>query len=167
VNTESGHFVSTRELVARMELMALVTAPGWARSLTRSILGHWEMPADAISTAELLVSELVTNAVKFAAPVPESVLVARAEIITLTLTKLPRRIVIEVADPDSTPPLLADADADAESGRGLRLVQAFSKEWTFMLPPSGGKIVYCIISVSDQADPVTRARPSGSSREPL
>jgi anti-sigma regulatory factor (Ser/Thr protein kinase) len=159
--------VSSRELVARVELMALVTAPGWARSLTRSILGHWELPADAISTAELLVSELVTNAVKFAAPMSEPVLVPRAELITLTLTKLPHRIVIEVADPDSNLPLLADADADAESGRGMQLVQAFSKEWAYLLPPSGGKIVYCVIGVSDQADPVTLAGTSGSSRESL
>jgi anti-sigma regulatory factor (Ser/Thr protein kinase) len=125
------------------------------------------MSADAISTAELLVSELVTNAVKFAAPMSESVLVPGAETITLTLTKLPRRIVIEVADPDSNPPLLADADTGAESGRGLQLVQAFSKEWSFMLPPSGGKIVYCVIGVSDQADPVTPAGIPVSSRESL
>ena len=148
--------MSSRELVARMELMALVTAPGWARSLTRSMLGHWAMPGDTIQTAVLLASELVANAVKFATPVPEPVLVPRAEIITLTLRKLPGRVVIEVADPDSSPPLLADADADAESGRGLMLVQAFSKEWSYLLPPSGGKIVYCVIGISD---------PAGSSRE--
>jgi anti-sigma regulatory factor (Ser/Thr protein kinase) len=164
---EGVGFVSSRELAARVELMALVTAPGGARSLTRSILGHWEIPADAISTAELLVSELVTNAVKFATPMPEPVLVPRAEILTLTLTKLPRRIVIEVADPDSNLPLLDDTDADAESGRGLQLVQAFSKEWSYLLPPSGGKIVYCIISINDQADLVTPVGTSGSSRESL
>jgi anti-sigma regulatory factor (Ser/Thr protein kinase) len=147
--------------------MALVTAPGWARSLTRSILGHWAMAADIISTAELLVSELVTNSVKFTTPMSQPALIPRAEIVTLTLTKLPRRIVIEVADPDSNPPLLADADTDAESGRGLQLVQAFSKEWSYLLPPSGGKIVYCIIDVGDQAEPVTPARTAGSSLESL
>ena len=126
----SGDFASSSELAARMALMALVTAPGWARSLTRSMLGHWAVPEDTIQIAMLLASELVTNAVKFATHASDLALVPRAEIIALTLTKLPDRVVIEVADPDSNPPLLADADDDAESGRGLMLVQA--QPWTQM-----------------------------------
>jgi len=54
--------------------------------------------------------------------------------------------VIEVSDSDPNPPVLTDAPPDAESGRGLMLVQAFSKEWSYYFPPSGGKTTYAVIS---------------------
>ncbi len=47
--------------------------------------------------------------------------------------------------------MITDAETDAESGRGLMLVQALSKEWSYFFPPSGGKTVYCVISASDPA----------------
>jgi hypothetical protein len=63
----------------------------------------------------------------------------------LTLRYQPDWLVIEVADPDATPPVLADADLDAEAGRGLMLVQALSKEWSYFRT-AAGKTVYCVIS---------------------
>ena len=57
----------------------------------------------------------------------------------------PGRIVIEVSDPDPRPPVLTDAGPEAESGRGLILVQALSKEWSYFYPPTGGKTVYCTL----------------------
>jgi hypothetical protein len=59
--------------------------------------------------------------------------------------------VIEVSDSDPRPPVITDAGTDDESGRGLMLVQALSKEWSWFFPPSGGKTVYCAISVTDTA----------------
>jgi anti-sigma regulatory factor (Ser/Thr protein kinase) len=158
VNRNSGHFVFSHELMAHMELAPLPTTARCARSLARSMLGQWGMPADTIETAELLVSELVTNAVRFT---------AGAEFITLTLRSLPRRIVIEVADANSNPPFLADADVEAESGRRLMLVQALSKEWSYLLPPSGGKIVYCVIDSSDQVNAVKSEESYTPRRESL
>lgn len=66
--------------------------------------------------------------------------------IALTLRRLPGRVVIEVYDNDPNPPVLTDGEADAESGRGLLLVQALSKEWGHFFPPSGGKTVYCVLN---------------------
>lgn len=102
-----------------------------------------------METAELLVSELVTNAVKTVGPETEILHYSdlmRVERISLTLRHIPGRLIIEVFDPDPCAPLLAEADTDAESGRGLILVQALSEEWSYFFPPSGGKIVYCVIS---------------------
>jgi hypothetical protein len=66
--------------------------------------------------------------------------------ISLTLRHLPGKVVIEVFDHDPNPPILVDADTDAEGGRGLLLVEALSKEWGHFFPPAGGKIVYAVVS---------------------
>jgi two-component sensor histidine kinase len=108
------------------------------------------MPTETIETAELLVSELVTNACKFAAPLPAAHSgLANAGIIDIVLRYLPGRLVIEVSDSDVNPPVSANADLDSESGRGLMLVQALSKEWAYFFPASGGKTVYCVISLTE------------------
>ena len=57
-------------------------------------------------------------------------------------------LLIEVYDTDSNPPVLCDADADAENGRGLMLVDALAKEWSYFFPPDGGKVVYCVLATS-------------------
>jgi len=98
---------------------------------------------------QLLVSELTTNAIKFACP-PSSGPAHRdradAKTIVLVLWHHAGALVIEVRDPGPAPPLLTEAGPDAEHGRGLMLVQALSKEWGCYHPPTGGKSVYCIIS---------------------
>jgi len=135
-----------------MELAALPTTPFWARCQARTVLREWRMLPEVIETAELLVSELVTNAVKFSSPVPVRLRYAdleRVERISLTLRHQAGQVVIEVSDSDVNPPRLADADAGAESGRGLMLVDALSKEWSYFLPPSGGKTVYCVLSTEE------------------
>ena len=71
---------------------------------------------------------------------------AGVERISLVLRYVADRLIIEVSDPDSRPPVFAEADDDAEGGRGLMLVQALSKEWSFYLPPAGGKVVYCVLA---------------------
>jgi anti-sigma regulatory factor (Ser/Thr protein kinase) len=137
--------------LARMQLAALPDAPFWARRLTRDVLGRWQMPDDIVETAELLVSELVTNAQKFGSKTPGQPANRCAddvELIELLLLNFPDRIVIEVSDSDNNPPVASDAGAEAESGWGLMLVKALSKEWGFFLRPSGGKTVYCIIATA-------------------
>jgi hypothetical protein len=55
-------------------------------------------------------------------------------------------LIIEVSDPDPSPPIMAEVDSEAEGGRGLMLVQALSKEWDYYLPRTGGKVVYCVLA---------------------
>jgi hypothetical protein len=98
------------------------------------------------------VSELLTNAIR--ASGPESGKLATSdpeglERITLTLRLLPGRIVIEVFDHDPSAPVLAETCPDSESGRGLMIVDMLSKEWGHQYPPSGGKIVFCILGAPD------------------
>ncbi len=137
------------EAVSHADLDALPSAPYWARRLTRFSLQAWRLGAETIQTAELLVSELVTNAVKATdAGTGHLTYPGLADVgrISLTLRHLPGRVAAEVFDTDQRPPLLAAASTDDESGRGLVLVQALSKEWGFFFPPAGGKVVYCVLS---------------------
>jgi anti-sigma regulatory factor (Ser/Thr protein kinase) len=107
-----------------------------------------ESTADA---AELLVSELVTNAVRFsgdpARPLRYSER-ASAGLISLSLRHFLECLLIEVFDTDANPPVLSDADLDAENGRGLMLVDALAREWSYFFPPGGGKVVYCILDIA-------------------
>ncbi|HUZ22638.1 MAG TPA: ATP-binding protein [Streptosporangiaceae bacterium] len=140
------------EVVSSLELVTLPSAPFWARRQTRAALQSWRLWTETIETAELLVSELVTNAVKFTGAEPARPGYADlqgVERISLILRYLAGRLIIEVSDPDPTPPVFAEADDDAEGGRGLMLVQALSKEWNYYLPPSGGKVVYCVLGTHD------------------
>ena len=137
------------EAVSLLGLAPLPSAPSWARRHTRAVLRSWRIWAETTETAELLVSELVTNAVKFTGAETEpsgDTGLAGVERISLVLRYVADRLIIEVSDPDSRPPVFAEADDDAEGGRGLMLVQALSKEWSFYLPPAGGKVVYCVLA---------------------
>ena len=60
----------------------------------------------------------------------------------------PDGLLIEVYDTDSNPPVRSSPDDDAENGRGLMLVDALSKEWSYFFLPGGGKVVYCFLEIT-------------------
>lgn len=138
------------ELVSYLELATMPSAPFWARRHTEAVMRAWRLGPSDIETAQLLVSELVTNSVKHsrgsAARIPFDGL-AEVKAISLTLRCHNDRLIIEVYDSDPTPPVLTEVAPDSESGHGLVLVRALSKEWSYYVPPSGGKTVYCVIAV--------------------
>ena len=98
----------------------------------------WGLRPEETGTAQLLAGELLANAVTFTAH-----LVTgdpwEAGAISLSVRYHPGAVVIEVRDTDPAPPVLAEAGPDAESGRGLMLVAALSKEWGHYPLPSGGR----------------------------
>jgi anti-sigma regulatory factor (Ser/Thr protein kinase) len=114
--------------------------PFMARSLCRLLLAEWGIPAEPAGVAELLVTELATNAVRFGTarrPVPY---------VTLALWAIPGAVIAEVSDEGGKPPEARVADPDAEGGRGLMLVEALSREWSWYVPRPGWKTVYCVIT---------------------
>jgi anti-sigma regulatory factor (Ser/Thr protein kinase) len=133
-------------------LVALPTSPFWARRYTRFFLDSCKgISEDTAETAELLVSELVTNAVRFAVnPVPTVRYSERADasLISLSIRHFSEGLLIEVYDTDSNPPIRFRAEECAEGGRGLMLVEALSKEWSYFFPPGGGKVVYCFLEMA-------------------
>src|SRR6202522_3636255 len=85
---------------------------------------------DLIPTTELLVSELVTNAVKY----------SRGDV-TLRLVN-ERALVCEVLDNSAALPRLRQANGDDENGRGLQVVRQLSQRWGARRTPAG-KVVWC------------------------
>jgi anti-sigma regulatory factor (Ser/Thr protein kinase) len=86
------------------------------RAMVRDRLREWAL-AEISDTVELLVSELVTNA-----------LVHGAGEITLRLVRT-STLLCEVRDDGSELPYLCSADDNAESGRGLQLVSFLAERW--------------------------------------
>jgi hypothetical protein len=136
----------------RFTLVTLPTSPFWARRYTRMFLNSCPgIGAETAETAELLVSELVTNAARFGGD-PACALRyserAKASLISLSLRHFRESLLIEVYDTDDHPPVLSGPDDYAESGRGLLLVNALAKEWSYFFPPGGGKVVYCVLEMT-------------------
>jgi anti-sigma regulatory factor (Ser/Thr protein kinase) len=129
-----------------MPMAAFPHAVGQARAYVRWMLGSWRLHGMA-DTVELLVSELVTNAVNATGvtdePVNQGRLGGKVNPIYLCLSVLAETLLIEVWDVSSTPPLRRAASEDDESGRGLVLVQTLSKEWGCEVLETGGKVVWC------------------------
>ncbi|MGW0554022.1 ATP-binding SpoIIE family protein phosphatase [Streptomyces sp. NPDC002926] len=105
------------ESVAVWELSLEPREAARARRLVRGQLRSWGL-GDVTETVELLVSEVVTNAVRHARG-------RRAELRLVRAGSL----LCEVADEDHTLPTLLDAGPDAELGRGLRVVSGLAREW--------------------------------------
>jgi anti-sigma regulatory factor (Ser/Thr protein kinase) len=95
---------------------------------------------------ELLVSELVTNAI--AAPQSGD----RISPVRLWLRADRTQVLILVWDASPQPPAPVDADDDAESGRGLLLVEAVSQKWDWYFPQgTGGKVVWALAGPAHSA----------------
>ena len=123
------------------------------------------LPTDlpAWPTAELLVSELVTNAVKTMAGHGNQAAVR------LRLSSDNARFLIEVQDADPRPPAPKDLgeddlpDVQEEGGRGLFLVAALSVRWDwYPTQEPTGKVVWCEI----QADRPELFAVDGSAFQP-
>src|SRR5262249_52969907 len=120
------------EAISYLELAALATAPFWARRHTKAALHAWRQWSETIETAELLVSELVTNAIMDGGRLRGQLrypVFMKGGGISLSWRPPRGRMVFEVSKKTPTPPVVAYADIHAEDGRGLMLVQALSKEW--------------------------------------
>jgi serine phosphatase RsbU (regulator of sigma subunit)/anti-sigma regulatory factor (Ser/Thr protein kinase) len=101
-----------------------------ARSLIRDPLKRWGLE-DLIDSSELLVSELVTNAIRY----------ANGEIL-LRLILEPDCLTCEVHDASPALPRVLQADKDAENGRGLHVVSLMASKWG-VRRTAGGKVVWC------------------------
>ncbi|OLZ69900.1 ATP-binding protein [Streptomyces sp. IMTB 2501] len=96
------------------------------RRMLRIHLRLWGLP-ELTETAQLCVSELVSNVVTHVGPGTPA---------TLAVLMCGTRLRIEVHDPDTRAlPTLVDSAADAEAGRGMALVAAISERWGVQLLP--------------------------------
>jgi hypothetical protein len=139
-----------------LELAALPTAVPCARLHAKNILHEWRLEALA-DTVELLVSEIVTNAVRASAEHSrlrqDPGQTIGVPTVRLWLTSNGHRVLIQVWDPDDRAPAPETAGLAAESGRGLLLVDTLSSQWGCFAPDDqNGKIVWALC-VADAQDP--------------
>ena len=135
---------------SHLVLGALPSAVPCARLHARLVLAEWSMKPLA-ETAELLVSELVTNAVRASAGLPARHL--GLPVVRLWLSADHERVLIKVWDADERMPVCEQPDPDAEHGRGLLLVEALSEDWGTYRPAGyPGKIVWAQCGADSDAE---------------
>ncbi|OEJ61844.1 protein phosphatase [Streptomyces agglomeratus] len=114
--------------VAVWDLTADPEAVSFARAAATKKVGEWEL-GELSFTTELVVSELVTNALRHAPAGP----------IQLRLIR-DRTLICEVSDTGHTSPHLRHARSDDEGGRGLFLVAQMTQQWGTRYTPTGKTI---------------------------
>ncbi|KQX31450.1 hypothetical protein ASD97_13165 [Streptomyces sp. Root63] len=161
-----------------LELANTPNAVPWARQHTANLLSRWGVPAEAAQTVQLLVSELVTNAVQHpqeqGKETEVSILSSQntSQTFELTLEMLWDAVRVSVLDRDERPPVLKEVGAEAESGRGILIVAMMSRTWGCR-PAVGipGKVVWAevgLLPVGRVGDDERAVRPPGrpASAEP-
>jgi two-component sensor histidine kinase len=93
--------------------------------------------ADSADEVLVVVSELITNAVRHA-PCPE---------INFVATYGEGVLLLEVDDGSTAPPIPQRHLADAESGRGLDIVQSLVSDWGWTPRADGMKTTWAVIQV--------------------
>ncbi|MFC7303282.1 SpoIIE family protein phosphatase [Streptomyces monticola] len=139
LNTRGGRKDDVALLMARLNGIAAEDVASWrldldtretarARRLVRAQLLAWDLE-HVLDSMELMVSELVTNALRYSHSRPVELRLVRTDV-----------LLCEVEDDDHTLPTLCSAGAADESGRGLTVVSSLSKEWGASRTGSGKSV---------------------------
>jgi anti-sigma regulatory factor (Ser/Thr protein kinase) len=118
-----------------LPLTAHPASIGRARAFTRTTFADAGCVDDG--TAELVVSELVTNAIVHA-----------DEPISLHLWARPGRIRVAVSDATTTDPTRREPPLDSTGGRGLTLVERLALQWGSEPHPTG-KLIWAEMECTD------------------
>ncbi len=122
----------TLEMECRLDPLA----PRQARAFVASCMKAWGL-ADLVDRAELLTSEVVTNAIVHAHSPVRVVVEAQSS-----------SVVVEVKDSARTPVVVEGGEvAEADHGRGMLLVDALSDRWGWW-KVEGGKVVWFALSAA-------------------
>ncbi|MFG3138637.1 SpoIIE family protein phosphatase [Streptomyces sp. NPDC048211] len=123
------------DAIAEWEFPADPAAVADARAAVARKIGEWGL-TDLDFAVELIVSELITNAVRYAGgPIG----------LRLIHDKV---LVCEVSDPSNTQPRLRQASSSDEGGRGLFLVAQVSSRWGSRYRQSG-KTIWAELALPD------------------
>jgi anti-sigma regulatory factor (Ser/Thr protein kinase) len=135
-------------LLSHVELQALPASVRAARLHTRRTLDRWHLGGLA-ETAELLVSEIITNAVRASTHIVhqqrETGQAPCAQLVRFWLTSDACSVLIRVWDSDHHRPVRKHVGPDSEAGRGLLLIETLSAQWGWYAPDGqGGKVVWAV-----------------------
>ncbi|MBL1117652.1 SpoIIE family protein phosphatase [Streptomyces sp. 110] len=134
-------------LVARTRLLGPENVAEWdvpsdpaavapVRAACARQLRAWGLE-DAVCTAKLIISELITNALRYGTPP-----------VRLRLLR-DRSLICEVSDNSSTAPHMRRAATTDEGGRGLFLVAQFAQRWGTRYTPRG-KVIWAETPLDDR-----------------
>lgn len=136
----------------RIATRALSAQPGSvraARCFTLATLRRWDT-AHSSQDIAIVVSEMVTNALRHALPGPGDAGPRRP--VRLGLLQRGPWVLCAVADPGNAAPVPRTPGPLAEGGRGLQMICAFSDLWGYTKPSEAGKVVWAMFTAR-------RARP--------
>ncbi|MFE0365404.1 ATP-binding protein [Streptomyces griseoaurantiacus] len=131
-------------LAASLRMTAVPSAVACSRKFVRHTLKRWQLEEHA-DEAMLIMSELVTNAVKasgITALKPKPWQIKAEHVIGIQLRAIEASLYADVWDRTAAAPVRRNPMLDAESGRGLVLVESLAKQWDVFRPRSGGKVVW-------------------------
>lgn len=112
------------------------------RRVLRLHLTLWGLP-ELVESAQICVTELASNVIKH---------VGVGTPVTLAVSMRGTYLRVELHDPDTRAlPTLLDAECEAESGRGITLVDAVTDRWGVSLR-ADSKVVWCELA-TDLTDP--------------
>ncbi|MFD9501987.1 ATP-binding protein [Streptomyces sp. NPDC060035] len=101
-----------------------------ARHAVRDALHCWGLDAALGDVAVLLVSELVTNSLRYAAgPIGVRLVRPQADGVVPGVRSAGRALLVEVSDPLPDVPTERTAGPEDEGGRGLQLVACSARRW--------------------------------------
>ncbi|MFC5785130.1 MULTISPECIES: ATP-binding protein [Streptomyces] len=104
------------------ELPGVPESVGRARAFVAGALAVWGLEEDLAGCGEVIVSELLTNVVDHTTTPMTKVVIERRGGCSVR---------IGVSDRSRVVPCMKTATDDAESGRGLRLVDSLSSRWGY------------------------------------
>ena len=129
-----------------------------ARDFTGATLRRW-CTAQSCQDITVVVSELVTNALRHALPEPAAT--GPPGQVRLGLLEYGPWLLCAVADPSQATPVPRLSGSLAETGRGLHMICALSDLWGYTEPDDAGKIVWAMFTARRTAPSRARFRPSG------
>jgi anti-sigma regulatory factor (Ser/Thr protein kinase) len=124
-------------------LSASLRTPGMVRGVVDWVLRGWGLDGDAVQGAQVIMSELVTNALVH----------ARVREVWYRIEREGLRVRLAVWDESAADPVKAAGKSDEETGRGLELVEALSAKWGVdrQACPPRGKWVWALVECESAA----------------
>ncbi len=135
---------ATADTQCRITLPPVPESARAAREFTAASLRTWHLDP-LIADAVLIASELVTNAVNHGTRSAPGSPGQPGPDVELTWSYQASRLICVVIDQVAEPPVMAPADAGAESGHGLQIVAGLAAAWGWTMLGSGEKAVWAAL----------------------